>query len=291
VESACDVFGDDHATVAAAIGSLAAQLQSTGAWDAAEPLYRESVRMWTELKGPDDPRVGRALARLGQLLGVQGEPEGEQVLLRSLEILSELPKDGGIVAANAWMQLAEIQQNHGKYAEAGSAWRASLRIRRAVAPHQLMLIAVTLNSLADGIVLSGRMGDAAPVVREVLEAYRQALPEDSDTLVKVLVQIGMFHLQLRDLERAEALAREALDIQQRQDQPSLTYRDIALTALGRICGIRDDGSEAYVEKRRAFIEYVQELTEADSPFRAEAQAAGSRSRCGRRFLRFARRAG
>lgn len=276
VETARDVFGDDHATVAAAIGSLAAQLQSTGAWDAADPLYRESVRMWTELKGPEDPMVGRALARLGQLLVVQGAPEGEPVLQQSLEILTRLPKNGGVVAANAWMQLAEIQQNHGKYPEAESAWRESLRIRRVVAPHQLMLIAGTLNALADGIVLSGRVREAAPVVREVLEAYRQALPEDSDTLVKVIVQIGMYHLQLRQLDRAEALAREGLEIQRRQDQPSVIYRDIALTVLGRVCGLRDDDSEAYVAKRRAFMEQVLEVTETASPFRAEAQAEYAR---------------
>ncbi len=269
VETARDVFGDDHATVAAAIGSLATQLQSTGNWDAAEPLYRESVRMWSELEGPDGPMVGRALARLGQLLRVKDDPEGEQVLRRSLEILTKLPRDGGVVAANSYLELAEILQNHGKYPEAETAWRESLRIRRNVAPHQLMLIATTLNTLANGIVISGRVAEAEPVVREVLEAFRRAIPEKSDIFVKVLVQIALYYLQLRDLDRAEALAREGLEIQRGLDEPSVIYRDLGLSVLGKVCGARDDGTQAYVATRRAFVDYALELVEADSPFRAE----------------------
>jgi len=57
VRRARELFGSDHVTVAAALDSLAMQLQHAGDIPGAERLYRESERIWRK-GGGNHPKTG-----------------------------------------------------------------------------------------------------------------------------------------------------------------------------------------------------------------------------------------
>ncbi|MHC5050142.1 MAG: tetratricopeptide repeat protein, partial [Planctomycetota bacterium] len=260
VATAREVFGDDHATVAAALSSRAIQLAGAGNYAAAEPLHKESIRIWKEVHGPDHLNVGMAYGRLGTLLRRKGDDQGaEEAFRESLRITQAQPGGPSIVTANTLNGLAEVLLNRGAYAEGIALLRESLAIRRAVAPHQRLEIAMILNAIAQTMTAMGKVTEAEPVVRETLEAFRRALPARSHTFAKVLVQVGSYYYEQGDYEQAESLLREGVDIYRDSDTDMVLYRDIGLTLLARTVSQKDDESDAYVAVRKRFLAYVRSI--------------------------------
>jgi serine/threonine protein kinase len=258
VATAREVFGDDHATVAAALSSRAIQMASAGNYAAAEPLHRESIRIWKEVHGPDHLNLGIAYARLGTLLRRKGDDLGAEKAFRdSLRITKAQPGGPSMVTANTLNGLAEVLLNRGAYVEGMELLRESLAIRREVAPHQRLEMAMILNAIAQTMVSMGKVTEAEPVVAETLAAFRRALPARSHTFAKVLVQVGGYYYEQGDYERAEPLLREGVDIYRDSDTDMVLYRDIGLTFLARTVSQRDDGSEEYVAVRKKFLAYVR----------------------------------
>ncbi|MHC4549454.1 MAG: serine/threonine-protein kinase [Planctomycetota bacterium] len=262
VATAREVFGNDHATVAATLSSRAVQLASAGNYAAAEPLHRESLRLWQDLHGADHVNVGIAYGRLGTLLRRKGDDHAaEEAFRESLRITRAQPGGPSIVTANTLSGLGEVLQNRGAYDEAEEVLRESLRIRRAEAPHQRLELALTINAIAQVMVLSGKIDEAEPTVRETLAAFRRALPPRSNVMGKVLVQIGAYYYERRVFDEAEPLLREGVDVYRASGGPSAMYRDLALTVLARIVSQRDDGSDEYVSRRLEFIAYLRSAVE------------------------------
>ncbi|MHC4163669.1 MAG: tetratricopeptide repeat protein, partial [Planctomycetota bacterium] len=260
VATAREVFGDDHATVAAALSSRAIQVASAGNYAAAEPLHRESIRIWKEVHGADHLNVGIAYGRLGTLLRRKGDDQGaEEAFRESLRITKAQPGGPSVVTANTIGGLAEVLLNRGAYAEAQALLRESLEIRRAVAPHQRLEMALTLNAIAQTMIAMGKIAEAEPTVRETLEAFRRALPARSHTFAKVLVQVGNYYYEQGDYEQAESLLKEGVDIYRDSDTHMVLYRDIGLSLLARTVSQRDDGSEDYVSVRQKFLAYVRSV--------------------------------
>ena len=270
VATAREVFGEDHATVAATLSSRALQLQAAGNLDAAEPLYRESLRIWEQLHGKDHINVALTRSRLGTLLRIKGDTlAAEEAFREALRIFAARPDEGGVAAATALFELAVVVQNRGDVAEAAHLMRESARLRQEAAPHQRFQIALTINALATMLNLSGQEAETEPAIRETLAAWRRALPADSPGLAKVLTQIGLWYVQHENLDEGEALLQEAFGIYRSLDDPALTDRKLALQGLARIVSVRDDGSEDYVARRLEFIEFVRSMLEPNDPALAE----------------------
>jgi serine/threonine protein kinase len=258
VKTAREVFGSDHATVAATLSSLAVQLQNVGNYDDAEPLQRESVRMWQEHFGEEHVNVCVGLGRLGTLLMIKGDDQAaERAYRESLRIVKSQGTQENIATADTLLGLAEVLQKRGEYGEAVTAFRESLRIRRATAPHQRLQIAITTNAIANALVLSGNDQATIPAVQENLAAFREALPPRGDVLAKVLVQTAAFLIQQDELDEAEPLVRESLEIYRDSSVPSVAYRDIAISCLVGIQNRRDDKSQEFVAKRMATVGYLR----------------------------------
>ena len=266
VKTAREVFGDDHATVAATLSSLAVQLQSAGNYDAAEPLQRESVRIWKEHFGEDHMNVSVALSRLGTLLMIKGDDQAaEQAYRDSLRIARSQGAEDSVATADMLLGLADVLQKRGEYGEAVATLRESLRVRRAAAPHQRLQIAITTSSIVNTLLLLGD-GTTALAVRDSLAAFREALPPRSNSLAKVLAQYGAVLIQQRDdLDEAEKLVKESLEICRENNEPAIAHRNLAIGSLVGIQNIRDDESQEFVLKRMALVEYLRGVVPPDSP--------------------------
>ena len=67
-----ELFGDDHATYAAVLGTLAAQLHDAGDFEASIELDEEALSIWKDVYGEDHLHVGSTLARMGSSLRAAG---------------------------------------------------------------------------------------------------------------------------------------------------------------------------------------------------------------------------
>jgi tetratricopeptide (TPR) repeat protein len=164
VVRARDLFGNDHATVAASLSSLALQRQQSGDLTAAEPLYRESIRIWCAIYGNRHANVGITLGRLGSLLRAKGDDAAaEHAFREALDIYAELPDKASLASTDARLELAEILKRRDKLDEAEALVREVLRIRRSVPKHQEFQIATSLEQLFEILSMAGKDQQAEEV--------------------------------------------------------------------------------------------------------------------------------
>jgi serine/threonine protein kinase len=257
------VFGDDHATVAATLSSRALQLQSGGDLEGAEELYRESLEIWSDQFGDDNVNVGTTLSRLGLLLITKGDNEAAEVVLRQAILITEtLPGAETVTACEPMATLASVLANRGEFDEAASLMRGAVDIRRTHAPHQKIQIAITVNALGNILLMSSKDEELTALIPEILEAWRDAVPADSVFLARVLTDIGMYYVSRKMPDDAEPLLREALAIHKDAagDGPVTQQQALTVRLLYGILEDRDDPVEAIpiaieaVETAREFNE-------------------------------------
>jgi serine/threonine protein kinase/plasmid stabilization system protein ParE len=259
VATAREVFGDDHATVAATLSSHALQLQSAGEMEAAERLYNESLRIWRQRYGEENINVANTLRLLGLLHMTKGDDRAaERALRESIRITRALPGEETIILSESLFLLGSVLRNRGAYDEAEAALRDAVRIRRAVAPSQRLELALAVNTLANVLVVAGKDDTVEAVMPEVLEAWRQALPPRSLLLARVLAEIGVYYQEHDENETAERLFREALDIFQSASEPAMPYQRAALRGLYRILE-RRNGLAAMVPLALQAVDVAQRL--------------------------------
>ncbi len=239
--TARELFGEDHATVAATLSSRALQLQSSGELEAAERMYQESLALWRKQYGEDNINVGTTLNRLGVMLMTKGDvPGAEQAFRESLDITRALPEGDTLAASETMAQLAQVLVNRGEFGEAEGLMRESIRIRKALAPRQYLQIALLNHILANMLSLAGNDAGLGELVNETVRAWRAALPADSVLLARILTEYGMFRYRHEELELAEAYLREALDIFHGSNSPGLQHRYMAVRVLCSILGDRNE---------------------------------------------------
>ncbi|MHC5027020.1 MAG: tetratricopeptide repeat protein [Planctomycetota bacterium] len=237
--TAREVFGEDHAAVAATLSSRALQVQSSGDLEGAEALYRESLRIWREHAGDEEPNIGTTLSRLGLLQMTMGDDAA------AIDTFHEALRIGSIAdveRATTMGYLASALVNRGVYDEAESILRESIELRRQSAPEQKLQLAVATNSLANVYVMTGKdEGETAELLVQMLEDWRAALPKDGPFLGRVIVETAIWLHQAGRPEHAEPLTREAIEIFDRvgSDAP-IRYKAAAVRTLYRILDERDD---------------------------------------------------
>jgi serine/threonine protein kinase len=264
VARARDVFGDDHATVAATLSSRALQLQSAGELEAAERLYNESLRVWRELYGDENINVATTLSALGMLLLIKGDDAGaKQVLRESIRITRSLPHEDNLAICETLSMLAQVLGNRGEYDEAEELLRESIRVRRAVAPHQRLQVAVTLDSLSTMLNLAGRSDALTASVPESLEAWRQAVPGRGPLMARILAEYGIVYLLNDRPDKAGPLLKESLDIFHSLPGPPLPQYRFALQGVYEML----DRSEQRAEKIRVALRALEIIGRMDNPER------------------------
>ena len=83
------VFGDDHATVAATMTSLAARLEGDGRLESAESLLRQSLRIWERNPGKANGNYLSTLTLLGKVQARREDDRSAELTFREVIRLSE----------------------------------------------------------------------------------------------------------------------------------------------------------------------------------------------------------
>ncbi|MHC4967655.1 MAG: protein kinase domain-containing protein [Planctomycetota bacterium] len=243
--TAREIFGEDHATVAATLSSRALQLQSSGDLEAAEELYGRSLRIWRDQFGDTDVNVGSTLGRLGLLLVTKGDNQGaEEALRSSIEVTDGLPGGARLAACEPMTALAGILANRGEFGEAEQLMEKAVSIRRAEAPQQRLQIAITMNAQANILVMSGNDEKIMAIMPDLLEAWRQALPPQGVFLARILTEISVYYVHRDHQELAEPGLREALEIFRARNEAPTHLHAVALLVLTDLLQERGDDLEA-----------------------------------------------
>jgi serine/threonine protein kinase len=247
VTRARELFGNDHATVAATLSSLALQLQHSGNLIAAEPLYRESIRIWRNLYGERHTNVGLTLGRLGSMLRQKGdEPAAEQALRETLEIAAELPDESNLAFCDARCELAQILQKRGKLDEAEVLVCEALRIRRLRPTAQEFQVATTLEQLVGVLSFSGKDAEAESAFEEMIAAYRPVIAPDTATAAWLHLSYGLWLRQRGKNEKAEPYLREAIRVYRLSPNPPRDLYAVALDGLFQVLRKREEAIDETV---------------------------------------------
>jgi tetratricopeptide (TPR) repeat protein len=221
VETARELFGDDHATVAAVLSSRALQLQSAGRLKEAEEHYEESLRIWKEHGDGDNLNLADTYRGLGLLQRTMGNHEAAEASLREAVRLSRGLGKPTLTLAETLAYLGEVLSNRSRYDEAIQCLDEAIAIRRDLAPEQKLQLAIVLNSKANLLVLSGR-GDVEASLRETIQGWRDALPRKSSMLGQVLTQSGVWFFTNQKIDAADSLWTEACAIFDSIPNPPMT---------------------------------------------------------------------
>jgi eukaryotic-like serine/threonine-protein kinase len=238
------LFGDDHATVAAALDSLAMQVQRAGNLQGAEELFEESARIWRKVCGETCPSLGVTLGHVGSLHRLQGDDaRAESALREALSIAARLPESLQLSFCESRSELATILQRTGRTDEAIELLNEVLRIRRLERGGQEHQIGATLEQLTGLLVMANRIDEADQAFAEGIEVYRPLLPRDGASIAYYHFAYGHWLRQHGRLEKAEPLLREAVRIYRQMPNPPRDLFLGALDGLFQLIRRRDDALE------------------------------------------------
>ncbi len=259
-----ETFGEDHATYAAVLDTLAQRLHDAGDFEASAALCRESLVVWRRVYGDAHPNVALALARLGTVLRAQGKNEAAEPVLRDALAIFDGAAEAPQIAGNeARLALADLLGTRGEYDEADALIGQSLALLRSLpAPPRFEILC----SLEKRHLL--RMNQPGSNTRETAkEIYEEAsafYPEDSPVRAIWALSYGRQLFQHGDVREAEPLIREAFQHFRSMPEPPLVFVVSACDAMFQLLRSRNDPASVIEadEMLAFFIEYGQTFISA-----------------------------
>jgi tetratricopeptide (TPR) repeat protein len=216
------VFGDDHATVAATMTSLAARLENAGDLKSAEALLIESLRIWERIQGQANANYLMTLTLLGKVQsGREDDRAAEQTFRDVIRLSSHLADEVIPAVAEAHDGLAAIVAARGDHDEAVSLLREALQVQHASAAGQRFVRIERLERLRQVLVDAGRDDAAEDVWREQHHLAGLIYPTGSIRLAELNLAFARFLGERGQTDEAEQRVRDAIAIYEARPTPLL----------------------------------------------------------------------
>jgi CHAT domain-containing protein/Tfp pilus assembly protein PilF len=231
------------------------RLYGQGKWREALPLARRVVEVRRELLG-DHPDTADALANLGVLLKVQGDPAAARPYLeQALAVFSKTLLPGHPQIATALNNLAMQQHAQGDYAAARPYLERALALRQKALPQGDPAIGQSLSNLG---VLLQHQGDYAAARRyyeQALELRRKALRPGHPDIAISLNNLGLLLQAQGDHAAVRPYLEQALALRQKALPPGHPYVATSLNNLGLLLKAQGDYAAArpYLEQALALL--------------------------------------
>lgn len=200
----------------------------------------------------------RILLTLGTVYQRLGQYDPARSLLeQALQIRqgSTAPADESAVA-EVLQALGDVAASKGEFAQADTAYRAALEIRRRIHGEETIDVATTLAAMASSRLSQGKAVEAESLlVRVVAMDARLRAPDDPRALSNLSNLAGAYWYQDR-FAAAESLFQRTLDVQQRTlgpDHPDVAGALMNLGAVSWAQGKYDDALVSY-ERARPILE-------------------------------------
>ena len=189
------VLGRDHPVVISGINNLAASYVARGALDDAEPLLQRAMTVTVKRVEATQSELSVNLNNLVRLYVKRGDyARAEPLLTQLLSLKRPLGPEHPDVAA-VLVTLAKLRFSMGRPADAERLWRRVLTVREKVLPPGDLIIAGTIEGLADTCAAQDKRA-------EELEFRERALAVREATLGPAHPTLDPMRLRITELRRA-----------------------------------------------------------------------------------------
>jgi non-specific serine/threonine protein kinase/serine/threonine-protein kinase len=239
------IQGDEHHSVAIALGHLGSVHRRQGRYASAESLYRASAELDRRVVGPQHEFVGQTLGNLGQVLLDQGKPrEAEDVLREVRDIVGRSVSGDHPLLVASVNSLATAIQAQGRLDEALALRLEALDMARRVFGPFNSETAVQMNNLASLYRLQKRYDAAAPLFLEADSIFvAEAGPSDPRG-VTARYNVGKILLDQGRAREAEPHLREASQRAARAFPVGHPNAAVVESGLGHACVALGRSAEA-----------------------------------------------
>lgn len=235
--------GEDHPDTLNLLNELSVALAGQGRWEEASAVLRDLIDRQARVKASADPETITARASLGSILEKLGRPgEAEPLLRAAYEDSRRLLGTDHPTTRGAASNLASTLQDLGRLGEAEPLYLESWQAFERGDEHPDVLVGAANH--ANLLATRGEFERAATLFDRLIESHRRVLGADHPRTADVLSLAAPLLENLGQLERAEAMFRELLQI--REQSPSMG-RDHPDTLSAR----RDLGSLLVKKGRQA----------------------------------------
>lgn len=184
-----------------------------GQYAEVEPLFKRSLAIRENTRGPDHADIAISLNNLAQLYRVQGKyAEAEPLYRRSLAISEQVLGPDHATVALSLNNLAELYRHQRKYADAESLCRRALAIREKTLAPDHQDVAQSLNNLAALYQDQGKNTEAEQLNKRALAIWEKAVGPDHPSVARSLNNLAELYRGQRKYADAEPLYKRSLAI-------------------------------------------------------------------------------
>jgi serine/threonine protein kinase/tetratricopeptide (TPR) repeat protein len=244
--------------------TLGAIYRDLGQYAVAEKLLREAVQARRKLNGSDSPELAASLDNYAAVLGLEGRPEGWDLMVEALAIRKKNFGDKHPLVATTVEHLSRLPAPAPRTFEEWTALRQkALAIRLEIFGPEHPDVAESIASLGVVAYQHNDLAESARLLREALAMRKKLLGADHPVLVDNLISLGWTLSEDDKWTEAEPVIREALELAIKvfPEHPFVTSTLLRLAGGQPIQG----GDDASVDLARATIEAQRARLGADSP--------------------------
>jgi tetratricopeptide (TPR) repeat protein/tRNA A-37 threonylcarbamoyl transferase component Bud32 len=246
------ILGDRHLDTVDTLLALARAQYIAGRYAAAEPYYREAVRIGRALTPTPAPALIESLVEYVWFLDNSGDyAEAEALCREALGMARRIHPDDHPQTADALLAVSVVCHSTSRFEEAEAHARSSVEMLRRLYPEGHQRIARNLDHL--GLVLkdAGRYDEAEVYLLESLDIKQRLRGVRGRGTAYSYHCLAMLRLDAGDLEEAEDLCRQALELHVGVWPDGHRVMARPMTDLGQVLVQLDRYDEAEGHLRRA----------------------------------------
>jgi serine/threonine protein kinase len=203
------VLGEKHPETLQSMANLTADLGSQGLYADAEPIMQECLRLNLETLGPRHPETLVPRSNLAMAQWYRGKfVEAEKTIREFVDIAREVTGPKSFQTLHGEHILVRILDGAGKLEQAERLGRDMLAVKRELLPTRSPHIGRTLVVLGLVLVSEGKAADAADLLGEAVNIFRDS-SDRGDWILQAQVGRGTALLALGKLNEGERLLNEA----------------------------------------------------------------------------------
>ncbi|HLO42018.1 MAG TPA: tetratricopeptide repeat protein, partial [Phycisphaerales bacterium] len=225
--------------------NLSAALIHLQKFSEGDALLRDVIEARTRVFGSEHAETLNAISSLAFSFDRQGRwPEARELLEKLLEIrMRRLGRehDDTLMTLN---NLANALDSMGETERALGMFRQVLDVQARTIGEDHPKTLATMNNLAGASSTLGRTAEAAALYERALGIKRRVLGQNHPSLITTLVNLGVFYIEAKNFEKADAMLTEADASAKDAGAAAIVQRLGALNALARLRRMQGRKEEA-----------------------------------------------
>lgn len=261
-------FSKNHPTTAWNLSQLGNMYRESGKYEKAKTLLEESLGIYEKDFPHSHDRIAWVLTHLGDIYTYVGDyPKTLITLEKALSIHEKYFSQNHVGVARTLMCLGNAYRESGNYQKAKDILEKSFKVHlRHFSEKHLRLAPVYMN-LGLAFRELGHYGEAKSFLNKSLVIYKKNKGNHPVEARRVLRNLGQVHLLEGDLNVAEKLMQQALNVVQKKEHPDLasTFESLADLYLQKSKHAKESQQKSYKKQAIDYLTQTLKITETYLP--------------------------